>query len=155
YVALAAPVFLLVVPLVALTVQTRPATAEKTVADAARALPGLEVGEALRARSFWLIGLAQLFYALAASGTTVHAIPHFIGAGWDAARAALIMSVVFAIAGAGKLGMGVLADRAGGRVALALTFAVCALGTLCLLFAASVAGATAFLVLYGVTIGAP
>ncbi len=154
YLALALPIFVLIVPLVAATVRTRP-SGEATVAESARALPGLEVSDALRARSFWLVGLAQFFYALAASGTNLHAIPHFIGAGYGAARAALFMSLVLGVAGVGKLVMGTLADRIGARPALVLNFLLCAAGTLSLLFAASPVGAAGFLLFYGLTIGAP
>src|SRR5207253_2825423 len=78
------------------------------------------VSAALRVRSFWLIGLAQFSFAFAASGTNLHAIPYFMGIGYGAARAALLMSLVLGIAGAGKLGMGLLADRIGARRAFVL-----------------------------------
>jgi len=156
YLALALPIFVIVVPLVAATVRTRPpAGGELSVAEAARALPGLEVSAALRVRSFWLIGLAQFFYAFTASGTNLHTIPYFIGIGHSAARAALFMSLVLGMAGAGKLLMGALADRVGGRRALVLNFLLCAGGTCSLLYADRAAGAAVFVVVYGLTIGAP
>jgi len=156
YLALALPIFVIVIPLVATTVRTRPpAGSGSTVAEAASALPGLEVDAALRGRSFWLIGLAQFCFAFAASGTNLHAIPYFIGIGYGAARAALFMSLVLGIAGAGKLGMGLLADRIGARRALVLNFLLCACGMVSLLFAANAAAAAAFLVVYGLTVGAP
>jgi len=79
YLALALPIFVIVIPLVATTVRRgqRPEPA-RTVAEAASALPGLEVSAALRVRSFWLIGLAQFSFAFAASGTNLHAIPYFM-----------------------------------------------------------------------------
>jgi MFS family permease len=156
YLALALPIFVVVMPLVALTVRTRPpAGTASTVAEAARTLPGLEVKTALRVRSFWLIGLAQFFYSFAASGTNLHAIPYFMGIGYGAARAALFMSLVLGIAGAGKLVMGLLADRIGGRRALVLNFVLHACGMVMLLFAANPAVMAAFLGIYGLTVGAP
>ncbi len=156
YLALALPIFVIVIPLVATTVRTRPAAgAGSTVAEAASALPGLEVSAALRVRSFWLIGLAQFSFAFAASGTNLHAIPYFMGIGYGAARAALLMSLVLGIAGAGKLGMGLLADRIGARRALVLNFVLCTGGMVSLLFAADAAAAAVFLVVYGLTVGAP
>jgi MFS family permease len=65
------------------------------------------------------------------------------------------MSIVFGVAGVGKPVMGVLADRIGARRALALDFAVCACGMFALLFAANATVAAAFVVTYGLTIGAP
>src|SRR5271167_820633 len=55
YLLLAAPAFVIVIPMVLLLVRTRPQDSERlTVAEAASALPGLEVGEAVVGRSFWL-----------------------------------------------------------------------------------------------------
>jgi len=65
------------------------------------------------------------------------------------------MSLVLGIAGAGKLGMGLLADRIGARRALVLNFLLCACGMVSLLFAANTAAAATFLVVYGLTVGAP
>ena len=156
YLALALPIVAIVIPLVAITVRTRPASGTgATVAEAASALPGLEVDAALRVRSFWLVGLAQFCFAFAASGTNLHAIAYFIGIGYGAARAALIMSLVLGIAGAGKLVMGLLADRIGARRALAANFVLCAGGMVSLLFAGDAAAAAAFILVYGFTVGAP
>src|SRR5262245_20000021 len=59
YLALALPMFVIVVPLVLTTVRTRPRRADGgREAASAASLPGLEVAEALRSRSFWLVGLA-------------------------------------------------------------------------------------------------
>jgi len=156
YLALAAPVFVIVVPLVAATVRTRPpGGAGSSVAEAASALPGLEVRAALRARSFWLIALVQFFYSFAAGGTNLHAIAYLRDIGYSAARAALFMSLVLGIAGVGKLSFGALADRVGGRRALVVNFLACACGMVMLLFAADTAMAGGFLVTYGLTCGAP
>jgi len=155
YLALAVPVFVVVVPLVLATVRTRPPSAAGGERGAGGMLPGLEVAAALRVRSFWLIALAQFCYSFAASGTNLHAIPYFTGIGYGAGRAVGLMSLVLGIAGVGKPVMGVLADRIGARGALALDFAVCACGMFALLFAANAAVAGAFVVTYGLTIGAP
>ena len=156
YLALAAPVFVIVVPLVAATVRTRPPGGPgSSVAEAASALPGLEVRAALRARSFWLIALVQFFYSFAAGGTNLHAIAYLSDIGYSAARAALFMSLVLGIAGVGKLSFGALADRVGGRRALVVNFLACACGMVMLLFAADRAMAGGFLVTYGLTCGAP
>jgi len=154
YTVLALPVFVVVVPLVLATVRTRPPFAARGEPAAGGTLPGLEVAAALRVRSFWLIALAQFFYSFAASGTSLHAIAYFtVIYGGD--RATQLMSVVLGIAGVGKPVMGVLADRIGARGALALDLAVCACGMFALLFATQAAVAAAFVVTYGLTIGAP
>ncbi len=155
YMVLAAPIVAIAIPFVAMTIRTRPPGAREGAAGVARTLPGLTVDAALRGRSFWLIGLVSFLYALAASGTNLHAIPYFIGTGYSAPRAALFMSLVFGIAGVGKLLTGLLADRIGARATLALTFLVCACGLSSLLFAAKAVGTGVFLALFGITIGAP
>jgi MFS family permease len=153
YVALALPILLVVVPLVAVTVRSRPHA--DVAAAASGDAPGLEVGAAVGARSFWLVGVVQFVYGFAAGGTTVHAIPHFIDLGYGAERAAFLMSLVLGIAGAGKLATGALADRISARRALVLDLVVAAAGMTCLILARQAALAAAFVVLYGVAVGAP
>jgi len=64
YVALAIPMFVIVVPLIIIVVRTRPPQAEGvSVAQASDALPGFELREAFRCRSFWMISAAQFFFA--------------------------------------------------------------------------------------------
>src|SRR5260370_687118 len=90
YLALAAPVILLVVPAMALVVRSRPESSIGAAAGAAGAhgahggdssQPGLEVGVALRERSFWLIAVSYLAYALAATALIVHLVPYLMGIG--------------------------------------------------------------------------
>src|ERR1700730_2744139 len=66
--ALAAPMFVVVIPLVLALVRSRPPGAVKmTVAERAQTLEGFETGAALRTRSFWMILLAHFCFAFAAS----------------------------------------------------------------------------------------
>jgi MFS family permease len=154
YLALALPMLVVVVPVVLATVRTRP-RGVATVSASADALPGLEVGAALRARSFWFVGLAQFFFAFAVSGTGLHAIPYFIELGYTPSGAAQLASLVLGVAGLGKLAMGALADRIGGRRALVVDFVLCAGGMTCLLFAGNTLGAAGFVAAYGLAVGAP
>lgn len=154
YVVLALPMLLIVVPLVMVTVRTRP-PGSPAVSGPGQLLPGVEVSEALRMRSFWFLGLAQLCFAFAATGTNLHAIPYLIGLGYAPTRAAQLVSLVLGVAGLGKLAMGFLADRIGGRRALILNFVLSACGMGSLLFADSVLAAAAFVVAYGLAVGAP
>src|SRR6266851_437868 len=63
YEVLAAPMALVAAPLIWLLVRTRPTdNVGVSVAAAAARLPGLEVGEALRTRSFWTISLAKFCF---------------------------------------------------------------------------------------------
>lgn len=156
YRILAAPMFIVVVPLVLLFVRTRPPGAiEVSTAEAAANLPGLEVGPALRSRSFWMITIAQFLYAFAAAGSLVHVITFLIGIGYGAAAAAFAISMVFGANVVGKIVLGLMADRSSGRVVLAIDFAIAAFGTLFLFGADRVSMLAVFVVVYGLAVGAP
>jgi MFS family permease len=85
YLVLAAPVLLLVVPAILLVVRSRPAITAPALAQGARtvhstsgeptSLSGLEVGTALRERSFWLIAISYAIYAVAGTALVVHLVP--------------------------------------------------------------------------------
>lgn len=156
YLTLALPMFLIVAPLVYLVVRTRPPTSNSaSVAQQSETLPGLEVKEALGGRSFWMIALAQFGFAFSVAGAGLHTVPYLIGRGYSAPRAALVLSLVLGMAGVGKLLMGLFADRAGGRTALAVNMTITAAGLLLLFGAGSTALIVLFVVFYGLTVGAP
>jgi hypothetical protein len=73
YLVLGLPMLVVVVPLVAFIVRSRPpGAAPMTVAESAELLEGFETGEALRTRSFWLIVLANFCFAFSATGSAIH-----------------------------------------------------------------------------------
>ena len=139
YVVLALPVFLIVLPLIIMVIRTRP---EKPATEVIQcetepiASPnplialeeGLEVREAFRKRSFWLLGLAQFCFGLGVAGALIHLVPLMLKAGYTATSAALALSSVHALITVGKPTMGAVGDYIGARRALAVGFAVCALG---------------------------
>jgi MFS family permease len=156
YLLLAAPAFVIVIPMVLLLVRTRPpAIARVTFAEAASALPGLEVGEAVAGRSFWLMALGVLCFSFSVSGTNLHAVPYLIGIGYAPARAALVLSLVLACGAMGKLLIGWIADRIGGRLALAATLFGMALGIAMLTGARDRLPLVGFVAVFGLTVGAP
>ncbi len=156
YLVLGVPMIVIVIPPVLMLIRTRPPGAEKlSVAAQADALPGLEVRPALRSRSFWMITLAQFFYATAASGTVAHLISYLIGIGYGSTFAAGLMSTAFVCTSLGKITMGVVADRVTGRIALVVNFVIAAFGTLLLLAARNPVLLVASVVISGFTLGAP
>ncbi len=155
YIALALPTFLIAAPLVALTVRTRPPGEEHSAAESANPLAGMDIGPALRSRSFWMVAAAQFCYSLAGAGGTVHTVPYLIRAGFRPERAAEVFSVTFALASAGKFLMGFSADLLTGRVALAITLALAGVGQLLVLGARSDLMIAGYAVLYGTMSGAP
>ena len=139
YVVLALPVFLIVLPLIIMVIRGRPETfgagaAEGETGPAVSANPliateeGLEVHEAFRKRSFWLLGLAQFCFGLGVAGALIHLVPLMLKARYSAASAALALSSVHALITVGKPTMGAVGDFIGARKTLAGAFAICALG---------------------------
>ena len=156
YVALAIPMFVVVIPLVILVVRTRPPQAEGvSVAQASDALPGFELREAFRCRSFWMISAAQFFFAAIAAGTGLHLITYLTELGYTASFAARMMSLVYVFAAFGKLGMGLLADRVSARIALSINFLAACVGMLLIFSAGRTAVLIPFVLIFGLSLGAP
>lgn len=153
YIVLALPMIFIVVPLVLIAVRSRPYG--QVSPEAEPELPGLEVADALHSRSFWMIASVQFAFAFAVTGGSVHMVPYLIGIGYAPANAALVLSLTFGLAAAGKPLMGSLADRISGRFALALAMALTAAGQLILLDAHSIPTLAAFTTIYGFASGAP
>jgi MFS family permease len=113
------------------------------------------LAEAAHTRSFWMICAAQFLFAYVSASVALHLITYLIGIGYTAGFAAKMMSLVLTIAGIGKLLMGVLADRVSARRALAFNFLAAALGIILMFRAASAAMLVPFVIIFGLTIGAP
>jgi MFS family permease len=118
-------------------------------------LPGVELSEAFRTRSFWLIGIAEFFYACAIGGILVHVVVYLIAAGYTAGLAASSLSMIYLMSTFGKLSMGPSADRLSPRIVLSVVFGGAALGTLLLLEARSGPMLAGFIVLVGIASGTP
>ncbi len=79
YIALAVPMFVVVIPLIIIVVRTRPPQAEGvSVARASDALPGFELREAIRSRSFWMICRGAILFRrrLGRRGAASDHLPH-------------------------------------------------------------------------------
>src|SRR5215469_13678762 len=149
YVAMAIPILLVVVPLLALFMR-KPPEGEKTVEvgdTMTAALPGLEVSEAVRSRSFWMIALAEVFFATTGVGLRVHLVPFLTGLGYSPTSAAEALGAMFALSAIGTFAIGPLADRLGGRLTLSLIFLASAGGIAALLGASHVIRVAAFLLI--------
>jgi MFS family permease len=164
YVAMALPMLLVAAPLVLFVVcscSTTGAASSETPGLPTRTranpvvVPGLELGEALRTRSFWLIALAEFFHSCAINGISVHVVVYLIGAGYTASLAASSLSMIYLMGTLGKLAMGPSADRLSPRVILSLVFGGAAVGTMLLLAPRSGVMLTGFIVLVGIAAGTP
>jgi MFS family permease len=156
YLTLAAPVFVVVLPIILKLIRTRPEAGDgSAVARSAGAVPGMETGAALESRSFWMLSAATLCFGLAVSGTNLHSVPYLIGIGYAPARAAFAFSVVLALGGMGKLAIGWIADRIGARTALAADLLGMALGITLLMGARHQSSLAGFISTYGLSFGGP
>jgi MFS family permease len=161
YLALALPMLAVVIPALAIMVRSRPPLAHKeasaSTASAARP-PGLNLAQALRTRSFWMIAAAYFFYTFSTTAEFVHLIPYLNylnGAGYRADVAAMVMSVIFGLASVGKPLFGVFADRLGGRVGLSINFLLASLGVMMMLAASRVTILVIAVALLGINIEGP
>ncbi len=139
-----------------LIVRTRPAAAgDRTGSQPTVSAPGLERGEALRGRSFWLIGMTYFTYLMGVGFGVVHFVPYLIGLGMSTQRAAAVFSVALVVSTLGKPVMGIVADRSNAR--LALTAAVLSLSGAFLILtrAAHPAMLIPLVLFYGIGVGAP
>jgi MFS family permease len=151
YVAMAIPILFVVTPLLALFIR-KPPEGEKTrgVSDTmGTALPGFEVTEAVRTRSFWMIAIVEVFFATAGVGLRVHLVPFLMGIGYSPTSAAEVLGAMFALSAIGTFAIGSLADRLGGRMTLSLIFLISAGGIAALLGAAHLIAVVAFLLIFG------
>ena len=135
----------MVVPLILLFVRTRNSTETNTTAqtgDESRVvagssaslpdLPGLELSQAAKDRSFWLISAAQLFAGLS-FGLAPHYVAYLTGIGYSAIFAATAVSLFLIVTTAGTLLGGPLADRFGARSTMVVTFILSSCGMFALL----------------------
>jgi MFS family permease len=156
YFIVAVPALLLVIPMLLFVVRTRPAnTNSPSVAAQAEALPGYEVGEALRTRAFWMLAVAEMSFGLAAGGTFHHLVAFLEGLHYSLRAATLVVSIVLGMAAVGKVAMGALGDRIGGKNALGIGFAMMAVSVPILLNAARPEMLMLWLIIVGIAGASP
>jgi MFS family permease len=154
YIVLGIPMIAVVVPLVLLTVRSRPPGEVKlSVAQAADVLEGFETGAALRTRSFWLIAFAQFCFILCGTGAVLHLVAYLIDLGYKSGSAALAVSAAFGFSSIGKILMGLIADRVTGRIALGVNFIAQAFSLFLALYVIHTEVLVMFVVLFGLTVG--
>jgi MFS family permease len=80
---------------------------------------GMNLREALRSRTFWLVSLITAVQGLGVIGVNTHLLPFLQDVGFDAKAGALGVGLVFFLSGVGRVGAGVLADYIDARKVLA------------------------------------
>lgn len=156
YTILAIPLLVLVTPTVLVIVRMRPAaTGTRAGSRQMVAAEGLERGEALRGRSFWLIGITYFTYLMGVGVGVVHFVPHLIGVGMTARQAAAVFSVALVVSTLGKPVMGIVADRLNARLALAIALVSLSCAFMLLTHAANTLVLVPLVIFYGIGVGAP
>ncbi|HUA32115.1 MAG TPA: MFS transporter [Candidatus Binataceae bacterium] len=161
YVALAIPMIVIAIPIVILMVKSRPPQLGRTTqaeVDPSKSfvdIPGLELSEAARTRSFWMICATQFFYAFVSASAGLHLITYLIGKGYTPLFAAKMMSLALLLTATGKLIMGFFADRVSARSALVVNFLLAAVGIVLMFNVADRAYLAPFVIIFGLTLGAP
>ncbi|MFZ1889124.1 MAG: MFS transporter [Candidatus Binataceae bacterium] len=156
YVALGLPMIVVVIPLILIMIRTRPPeTREMSVQASADALPGFELGEAIRTRSFWMISAAQFLYSCVAAAAGLHLVSYLIGLGYTETFGAGMASLALMLAAGGKLIMGALSDRVSARVALSANFIVQGIAMILALTIGRGVMMPIFMLLFGLSLGAP
>jgi MFS family permease len=125
----------------------RPAAATEDATPAGGA--DLDLPDALRTRSFWILGGVLFAFYFYYVGLIDHLVPYLSDIGYSDARAVASFSFAVLVGIAGKLGMGLLADRIPVKTAVIGNFAAVTAASLLLFGAAEPALLTAFLVLQG------
>ncbi|MGH7905622.1 MAG: MFS transporter, partial [Candidatus Binataceae bacterium] len=160
FAVLATVVIVVMLPIIMLVVRSRPPPLAETerareISPVSAELPGLDLNQAFGERSIWLICAVQFLYSFTLFGTFVHLTPYLIGDGYTAMAATFVLSTQIGLAGAGKLGMGWVADRITARWALLINTAVNAISYILLFHARSAPMLAFFVLFYGCTTAAP
>ncbi len=118
--------------------------------------PGFTVSQALHSRSFWIASLLFAGMFFGTSAIQVHQIPYFQSVGFSTGKAALTVSLVFALSGIGRIGAGYLADYVDIRFILGgmVGFHVIAWTYLATVGVDSLLSAVPFTILFGIPFGA-
>jgi len=114
---------------------------------------GYSFQEARRTRTLWMICAIQFLFFPTLTTIPLHIVVHGMDLGMSAGQAAILLSVMGAASVAGRLSIGTLADRIGGRRALIICFAPIIASLLAFLFIAAPETLFAAVAVYGFSHG--
>lgn len=115
----------------ALAMKSPPAIQKSTLQTTA---DGYSFNEARRSRELWMLSAIQFLFFPALTTIPLHIVVHGMDMGMSAPIAAILLSVVGAASVVGRLTIGTLVDRIGGKGALILCFVPLIASLLALLF---------------------
>lgn len=110
---------------------------------------GFTLKEALRTRSFWLMGMVGFCDFFLLNVVSIHIIPYALIQNIDPIHSASILSVAGAVSIVSRLGIGFLADRSGNRTGMLFCLSLSVTAFLVLLFIKDLNTFYGFAVFYG------
>jgi len=113
------------------------------------AAEGISFIQAVKTSRFWFFGLVVFSTFFCVHVVIVHVIPYAVDVGVPALVAASMLSVAAGGSVVGRLTIGLIADRVGGRLALSFCVILITLSLLCLLFIHDVWMFYVFSVIFG------
>jgi len=156
-VAIAVALVVLILPIVAWTVREPPPGFAPVPDDHEPESPGdpaLDLVGALRTRSFWILFASLVIFYFYYLGVNNHLVAYLSDVGYSNPNAARSFAGAALVGVAGKLAIGLLADRIAHKRALLLNFALMAVASGALLAADRPALLLVFLVAHGFTVAA-
>ena len=83
---------------------------------------GLSLREAIHTREFWILGVVFFAFMFGMQVVIVHIVMHAIKLGISATGAISVLTVMGGLSIAGRVAIGIIADRIGNKSALAISF---------------------------------
>ncbi len=114
---------------------------------------GLSLIQAIKTSRFWILGSILFCFFFSVGVVVVHITPYAINIGILAIVAASITSIIAGISVIGRLSMGFISDKVGGRLVLIACLTSATLALIWLLFAKEIWMLYIFAVIFGVCYG--
>ena len=114
---------------------------------------GLSITQVIKTRGFWIFGLILFCFFFCIQVIIVHIVPHAIDIGISPIIAASITSIIAGISVVGRLSMGFVSDKVGGRLLFVVCISLAALALFWLIFAKEIWMLYVFAVIFGLAYG--
>ncbi len=115
---------------------------------------GYSLRQAVRTANFWILCISQFLVFFCLMVVMIHVAPHARDLGFDAIRAAQVLSTIGAASILGRIIMGGTGDRLGGKHSLTIAYVILSLSLIWLLFIREPWVLFLFAPVYGFTHGA-
>lgn len=114
---------------------------------------GFPFNQVIRTSRFWMLGLLHFCFLFSVHVLVVHIVPYAVHIGFSAAIAASILSVMAGSSVFGRLAIGFVSDKIGGRLSLSACLIIATLALIWLLLAEELWMLYIFAVVFGLAWG--